>query len=321
MDKQIQDLQTEVKMLYKQFNQGNYYDDLLDRFFALNNNLEIGKQTIVRLPQLKNEQKLRFKQLTHQIRYQNEILKDEDLKFLLNFLGNRDPKIRDTGVYFALMAAFRHQDITDQQVILLKDYLLRDDIIFFHLLEPENDGIFLRSFAWLVLSRLMDYDQENESQQILTAEDYREILLKATTYLIAETDGRGFVPEKGWAHVLTHMAGVFDGVQKSNLPRADKMFMFNALLFSYLNNSYSLAFGEDRVFAHSILTLMQRDSVYIDYVLDVLHYWNDFYKPIEPPRDYEGWVRFYNQMRLFDSLSSFEALPDKISNFISNELR
>ncbi len=319
MKTEISKIQANVSNLYEQFNQGIYYDDLFDRFFALQTEIEIKEPTQVRLPRLNSSERQHFFELTSNLQFAEGKISDEDLAFLLKYIGNRDPKIRDTGVYFTLLSLFKNQQITNEQVVWLKNYLLQDDVLFFHILEPENDGVFTRSFAVLFLSLVIDQDQANF--HVLELSDYEEIQERMATYILLEQDGRGFVAEKGWAHVYSHLGGFFQGFIKEDIPRSGKMFLFNILLFGYLQSKDSLAFGEDRVIAGSILSLMQRDTVYVDYVLEVFRFWNDLFKDMNPPNDVASWTRYYNQLRLFDTMANFENLPRPIKGFINRELR
>ncbi|APT19078.1 hypothetical protein FC62_GL000344 [Amylolactobacillus amylotrophicus DSM 20534] len=320
MEEQIEDLRTQVVHLFEEFNQGNYYNDLLDRFFALQNSVEFAEESSsVRLPRVQGAAKKRFDSLLQSIDEDTTVLTNDDWAFLLRFNGNRDPYIRDQQLFFHFFQAVQRHIITKEQVNFIIQTLLADDKIFWHILEPENDGIYTRSFSWLMLSALVVEDQKY--YHALKQTDYYEILTQAVTYLLLERDGRGFVPDFGWAHALLHMANLFEAFNFTDLPRAPKMFFFNAIFFAYFRNNYALSYGEDQRLAGAITVLTGRDQVYVDYVLTVFEYWNENYHRVNIPNDFEFWNAFYNQLRLFNSLLLLDDLPEEIRNFIENDLR
>lgn len=321
MEEQILALRAQVAQLFEEFNQGNYYDDLLDRFFALQDEVEWKvEETAVRLPRLAGDKKQKFNDLLSALDKDNKHkLTNADWKFLLKFNGNRDSLIRDQQLFFHFFQAVQKHQIEKEQVHFLKAQLLADEKIFFHILEPENDGIYTRSFSWLMLSALIVEDQKY--YHMLDQTDYYDILTQAVTYLLLEQDGRGFVPGNGWAHTMLHMANLFEGYSFTDLPRAPKMFFFTAIFFAYIRNPYNLSYGEDQRLAGAITVLTGRDQVYVDYVISVFKYWNTNYHRVNIPNDYEFWNMFYNQMRLFDSLLLLDDVPEEIKNFIENELR
>lgn len=319
MDKQIIELQTEVKDLFQKFNQGVYYDDLLDRLFALESDIVRTDKTSIRLPRLNKEDRERFNEVTHNMRFLQDEVSNEDLAFVVKYLGNRDPRIRDYGAYFAIASVVKNHILTREQLLWLKNYLLQNEIVFFHILEPTNDGVFTRSFAWLVLALIAH--QDLGYYHVLSSDDYEQIMYQVVTYLILERDGRGYIKDKGWAHMYTHVASLFEGFAQTDLNRSAKLFIFNALFFNYLQTTDQIGYGDDKMVASSFVFLMKRDALYTDYIVEVLRYWNDFYKKIQPPENYDAWTRFYNQMHLFDDLMSFPDLPIEVREFIGNDLR
>lgn len=115
-------------------------------------------------------------------------------KVLLELLRSSDPVERDE-IAFTLLATWidaGHYNANELSAIQSR-------------LEARlnADSVFERSFAVLVLGYLVEYDHK---QPYLEPHQLTHLLETIVAYLHRETDERGYVPDFGWAHALTHTA-------------------------------------------------------------------------------------------------------------------
>lgn len=120
---------------------------------------------------------------------------------LLGYLGSTDPVLRDDLAYPLLDTWVHSGHYTPAELVAMAEHLqegMRAGIS-----EQGDDGVFLRTFSALVLAEIVG---EDNLHPFLSAEQVRRILDSAIAYLAHERDLRGFVPEKGWAHGVAHVA-------------------------------------------------------------------------------------------------------------------
>jgi hypothetical protein len=77
------------------------------------------------------------------------------LALIVEQLASPLPKYRDTGAFFFLSDMIQNDLLSEEQLRWLTDYLVSDEQLFAHILEPQNDAIYRRSFSVLVLSLLL----------------------------------------------------------------------------------------------------------------------------------------------------------------------
>ena len=120
---------------------------------------------------------------------------------LLRHLGNTDPHWRDE-IAWPLLGRWMWKVELDEDY---RRFVTRDAID--HLLvgvgRRTDDSVFRRSFSALVLSSAIASDLH---RPFLRLADVRRMLRLALELLDREEDLRGFVPRKGWAHCIAHLA-------------------------------------------------------------------------------------------------------------------
>lgn len=144
-----------------------------------------------------------LEKLTHDSSYelpQNELPKL--INFMLNHIGDSNPYIRDSLVYAGFCQLILNEQISVDQIISILKTCLDDQHLYFNIdQQTKTDSVFTRSFSALVIDLILFKDIE---KRILPKDLILEALEKSSKYLDFETDYRGFVNDKGWAHSVAH---------------------------------------------------------------------------------------------------------------------
>ncbi|MHB1435471.1 MAG: DUF2785 domain-containing protein [Thermoplasmata archaeon] len=124
----------------------------------------------------------------------------------------------------------------------------------------DDDSVFLRSSSALVLCAVVERDLVHP---FLRFRDYRRILASALRVLDRENDLRGFVPGKGWAHILAHLADLLDALAKSpHMESKDLQRVLKAMAKRLLKPTPTiLSYGEPVRLARATMTLLDRGIV------------------------------------------------------------
>ncbi|WP_175991467.1 DUF2785 domain-containing protein [Bacillus sp. Marseille-Q1617] len=162
-------------------------------------------------------------------------LKDNDLKIVLTQIKSGEKNWLEVDRLSIVQAMFAHIGSTDPE---LRDQLIYTSfyrmIIEDNLIEPENlkkllfksinellhkgigesgtDSVFTRTFTTLLIALILYRDNE---ESFLTQEDIDQVKHELIHYINEEIDLRGYVPYKGWAHSIAHVADTFDELVKS----------------------------------------------------------------------------------------------------------
>lgn len=241
-------------------------------------------------------------------------ISDADLDYLLENLASTDLKVRDKGIYFLFNDLLHVEALTDTQMRRVKDQLLAEDFLFYHILEPQNDGVFKRSFSVLILSALLYADRT--IYHIFTTDELIDLEDRLTAYIILERDGRGYVDQKGWAHVYTHVANAFDEIMFSDLNRANKLFFLTALLLGYRRMSDPLIFGEDHRLAMAFSYITNKDDFYADYFVHLLKDWQAEIMLARPAETQQFWNHWYNRSRLMQAMLVRGDFPSQVLEYL-----
>jgi hypothetical protein len=120
---------------------------------------------------------------------------------LLSYLGSPDPELRDDFT-LPILAFWMHRGLYTPAELRSTIAQLGSNMTS-GLGENGTDSVFLRAFSALFLAEMVNYDNKHP---YLEGAEIRMLLLQALAYLTAEQDGRGYVPNKGWAHACANTA-------------------------------------------------------------------------------------------------------------------
>lgn len=138
-----------------------------------------------------------------QVLTNTEAVSDELLAQMLANIGNPDPHLRDEVIFQAWAQLISENRITDEQLHALFAQVYAAQSLFVGIGGEDTDTVFTRSFTALLLTTMVFRHFEtpwiNDAEADLLAE-------MALDYLGQETDRRGWVADKGWAHAFAHGA-------------------------------------------------------------------------------------------------------------------
>lgn len=124
---------------------------------------------------------------------------DAEVTWLLAHVGDLDGHVRDE-VTFTLLARGRlASGFTLAQKAQINRTVVAAKPILQGIDQPQNDQVFLRSFAALLGSLILRADAETP---FLSRDDRGLWFQWALEYLYREHDWRGYVQGRGWAHAL-----------------------------------------------------------------------------------------------------------------------
>lgn len=162
---------------------------------------------------------------------------------MVTHIGSTDPELRDELIFMSFVHLIIERNQLNASVL---DELLTtclDDLLMKGLGENGTDTVFTRAFTTLLMSLIIYRDNEDNylsSTKVKATKDH------VITYLKREQDVRGFVPGKGWAHSVAHVADLVDELVKN--PKVDKDVypkLLQPLLDKVLTSDSVYLHGED----------------------------------------------------------------------------
>ncbi|RHB50551.1 DUF2785 domain-containing protein [Exiguobacterium sp. AM39-5BH] len=129
------------------------------------------------------------------------------LQSMLHHIGSTDAELRDQLIY-TLFYRFIIEDeqLTDEQLTDMFQTTLKYHL-FHGIGETASDTVFTRAFSTLLVALIVYQDRQ---RGFLSEADLDMLKAKLLAYLDCEIDTRGYVPGKGWAHSIAHVADAFD---------------------------------------------------------------------------------------------------------------
>lgn len=129
------------------------------------------------------------------------------IQSMLHHIGSTDAELRDQLIY-TLFYRFIIEDeqLTNEQLTDMFQTTLKYHL-FHGIGETESDTVFTRAFSTLLIALIVYQDRQ---RGFLSVADLDMLKAKLLAYLDCEIDTRGYVPGKGWAHSIAHVADAFD---------------------------------------------------------------------------------------------------------------
>lgn len=184
-----------------------------------------------------------------------------------DMLGNPDPAVRDELAY-PILASWVSDGVYDHLLGRLGNGIC--GLLEVGLGQVDNDSVFQRSFAALVLAEIVERDNRMDLLDRRTVLGWGDRLLD---WLRAEQDLRGFVQGKGWAHAVAHGAdaiGVLAAFSRFGSP--ELMLLLDVIADRVLEPmpAFFVAGEPDRLAAAAMVAL-RRDLVELDHLEPRLH--------------------------------------------------
>ncbi|MEI2666257.1 DUF2785 domain-containing protein [Rossellomorea sp. LJF3] len=178
------------------------------------------------------------------------------VKSMMHFIGSTDSELRDklissTFFQLAIDNQLEHELLRD-----LLDYCLSDDMLFKRIGENGTDTVFTRAFVSLVIAVILYKDNEDD---FLTRDAVYKTKDHLINYINSENDLRGFVPVKGWAHSIAHVADAFDElILNKKMEQKDYLEMLPPLWEKILVSDSVYVHGEDERVITPILAMLEK---------------------------------------------------------------
>lgn len=136
-----------------------------------------------------------------------ELDEERVIQSMLHHIGSTDAELRDQLIY-TLFYRFIIEDeqLTNEQLTGLFNSTLKYHL-FHGIGETASDTVFTRAFSTLLIALILYRDRH---QGFLSEANLEMLKAKLLAYLDCEIDTRGYVPTKGWAHAIAHVADTFD---------------------------------------------------------------------------------------------------------------
>ncbi|MCA0987344.1 DUF2785 domain-containing protein [Guptibacillus algicola] len=129
------------------------------------------------------------------------------LQEMLSQIGSTDPVLRDELIYQTFCNLVLEDHLSEEQLVNTLTTCLDEDHLFLKIGQEKGDAVFTRSFSVLIVALILHKDRESSLLSRERVENATEAILR---YLQEESDIRGFVKGKGWAHSIAHGADALD---------------------------------------------------------------------------------------------------------------
>lgn len=315
----IADVRRRLTQRYKDFNQGLNFETLPDQLTDLYQSISYAQRRTKVVPLTQGDQAdvaallKKVGQGVNQAKADLE-LSDDELMLLLHNSGILNENLRDRGIFFTISGLMNRGALKPEQIWPALQFLTQDDVLFAHIMEPENNAIFGRSMAVLLSSVFLVADRSYGD--VLTPEQYWQVISQLALYALLERDVRGFVPDYGWAHAYTHIGNVLAEVAESRLTRGQKLFFLTCVMVGYQQANQPFAFGEDQRMATATLALATKEKFYTDYLLRLFKVWPQRTPANPQANGYDFWTKWYNRNHYFINLMVMPDIPEELVAFI-----
>ncbi len=244
----------------------------------------------------------------------DESIVGELIPAMLAHIGSTDPELRDDLIYVAFIRwSMTYKLLPPAALREIFNTLLDEQHLHFCLGEKDTDSIFTRSFSALWLPPILIQHRE---EAFLSQEDIQNAHKQLTRLLREEKDRRGFVPEKGWAHVIAHTGDALDDLaQCAEIGVAELREMLPIIRETMSMTDFVYVHGEDERMVTPVLAIIQRKLL----PNDELEIWLEgFISPIKETKNMpDGVILRANIQNFLQSLyfrlkwteSSAELLP------------
>jgi len=178
------------------------------------------------------------------------------VKSMMHFIGTTDSDLRDNLIYSTFFQLALDNQLEHELLSDLLDHCLSDDMLFKGIGENGTDTVFTRAFTSLVIAVILYKDNEDDFLPKNAVYKTKDHLIN---YINSENDLRGFVPGKGWAHSIAHVADAFDELILNNkIEQKDLLDMLRPLWEKILVSDSVYVHGEDERMVTPILAMLEK---------------------------------------------------------------
>ena len=131
---------------------------------------------------------------------------------MIEQIGSIDRELRDQLIYTSFFQLIIEKNLLEHELLTELLEVALNDLLLKGIGEEGTDTVFTRSFTTLLIALILSRDNEDD---FLNPNTILRVMDKLMEYITLEKDLRGFVPVKGWAHSIAHVADAFDELAKS----------------------------------------------------------------------------------------------------------
>ncbi|WP_391207135.1 DUF2785 domain-containing protein [Psychrobacillus sp. L4] len=182
----------------------------------------------------------------------SNIVSSEVLNEMIENIGSTDPILRDNLIYSAFCTLITGNHLDQQQLEYILNKLLVKKSIVLDIDKPITDSVFTRSFTILFYAAIVEYDS---TKQIISKDLVRKVIDATHEYMGKETDFRGYVKKKGWAHATAHGADLLDSIAKHPFASENDAFMILQHIARFLTLAHGYQDDEEERLARAFVTL------------------------------------------------------------------
>ncbi|MBN3554040.1 DUF2785 domain-containing protein [Fictibacillus nanhaiensis] len=235
---------------------------------------------------------------------------------MITYIGSIDSELRDQLIYTCFYQVILESNQLEPEILKeLLDCSLT--LLFKGIGENGTDTVFTRAFTSLLIALILGRDNQDD---FLPKSQVYEIKEKLIQYLNDEEDVRGYVPNRGWAHSIAHVADTMDELIKSpKINQSDYPEILEVLWNKmFISNSVYVHQEDERVIT-PILEMLDRglELKVIENLLDQLPHKMKVQKEQLEPEKY--WFLVCNLKNFLKSLylklnknTKLEPLQDRI---------
>ncbi|WP_081904768.1 DUF2785 domain-containing protein [Bacillus sp. UNC322MFChir4.1] len=132
------------------------------------------------------------------------------VKAMINHIGSTDSELREW-IYSSFNQLILDNKLAHEFLAEILDFCL-SDLLFKGIGENGTDTVFTRSFTSLLIAIILYKDNEDHFIPQSIVYKVKDELIH---YINLEQDLRGYVPEKGWAHSVAHVADACEELVKN----------------------------------------------------------------------------------------------------------
>ncbi|QBD76098.1 DUF2785 domain-containing protein [Ktedonosporobacter rubrisoli] len=177
-------------------------------------------------------------------------------EYLLTALGNPDPAIRE-GPNHEVLETWIHRGVYSADALqTMANQMVKN--LQVGLGEVGSDAVFLRTFSLLILTEIL---QEDNERPFLTENELRYFMECGLTYLKEEQDARGYVAGNGWAHAVAHAADLLMVLARNRfLMEVDLERLLQAVADKLIGpTTCAYLYEEDERLAYATLSALRRN--------------------------------------------------------------
>ncbi|WP_416731019.1 DUF2785 domain-containing protein [Fictibacillus sp. JL2B1089] len=184
-----------------------------------------------------------------------DIDKEVVLDAMILHIGSPNSDLREM-VYRSFYMSIIHDQLDSQTIKKLLDYSV-EHLLFKGLGESGTDSVFTRTFTTILIAVIIHKDIEVD---FLSKEKLTEVKNNIKKYMKLERDVRGYVPVKGWAHSIAHVADTCEELIKSEKIDEDEYFsILEVLLKKYCTTPTGFLHGEDDRVVTAVLAMLKKE--------------------------------------------------------------